>query len=230
MADSWLTTPMATNRLSAMTILRVGGATVDFDEAKDWAWTYLTARPGISAYPAYDAYPGFQGDLLGHQDLLAASLLNVSNNPLPVYYGLERLMPVINEGLQDPAISGDLENASSETLEAVVRLFGVLETTPTKYVRLTTLSKVLHRKRPGLLPLYDDNIGYCYSECPGAPVPYKEGRSRRDYRRAWLSAVQNDLAQQLPHWMEIAAMAPGPKITPLRALDIIGWELGNRRN
>jgi hypothetical protein len=139
-------------------------------------------------------------------------------------------MPAINERLQDSAISGELAHAGIETLEAIVRLFGVLETTPTKYVRLTTLSKVLHRKRPGLLPLFDDNIGYCYSECSAAPVPYEESRSRRDYRLAWLGAVQNDLAQQLPHWKEIAAMAPGPKITPLRALDIIGWELGNRRN
>jgi hypothetical protein len=213
-----------------MTILTVGGAAVDFDEAKNWAWTYLRERPGRSAYPAYDAYPGFPGDLLGHQDLLAASLLNVSNNPIPLYYGLESLMPAINERLQDPAISGELANACSETLEAVVRLFGVLEAIPTKYVRLTTLSKVLHRKRPDLLPLFDDNIAYCYSECPSAPVPYEEGRSRRDYRLAWLRAVQSDLAAQLHYWKEIAAMAPGPKITPLRALDIVGWELGNRRN
>lgn len=76
----------------------------------------------------------------------------------------------------------------------------------------------------------DDNISYCYSERFGAPVLYEDGRSRTDYRRAWLSAVQNDLVTQLPFWKEIAAMAPGPKITPLRALDIIGWELGNRRN
>lgn len=43
-------------------------------------------------------------------------------------------------------------------------------------------------------------------------------------------ALQKDLVDQLPQWEEIAAMAPGPKITPLRALDIIGWELGNRRS
>jgi hypothetical protein len=213
-----------------MTILRVGGATVDFEEAKDWAWTYLAARPGTSAYPAYDAYPGFQGDLLGHQDLLAASLLNVSNNPIPVYYGLESLMPAINERLQDSAISGELAHAGSETLEAIVRLFEVLEANPTKYVRLTTLSKVLHRKRPNLIPLFDHNIGFCYSECAGAPVPFEDRRSRAEYRLEWLKALQEDLAGQLPYWEEIAALAAGPAITPLRALDIIGWELGNRRN
>lgn len=213
-----------------MTTVTVGGATIGLDEAKAWARTYLRERRQTSAYPAYDGYPGSSGDSVEPQDLLAVSLLNVSNNPIPVYYGLESLLEVINERLNDPAISGDLATADDETLQAIVRLFGILEATPTKYVRLTTLSKVLHRKRPNLLPLFDDNIGYCYSECEGAPVPFEEGRSRADYRRAWLNALQKDLATQLPCWEEIAAMAPGPKITPLRALDIIGWELGNRRS
>ncbi|NKX56757.1 DUF6308 family protein [Arthrobacter mobilis] len=214
-----------------MTIqLRVGGKTIGFDEAKAWAKTYLVDRPGVSAYPAYDGYPGSAGESVDRQDLLAVALLNVSNNPLPVYYGLEKLMEPLNERLEDPALTGHLASAGPETLEAIVELFGVLEQRPTKYVRLTTLSKVLHRKRPGLLPLFDDNIGYCYSECAGAPVPYVSGRSAADYRRAWLTALRDDLASRLEQWEEIAAIASGPAITPLRALDIIGWELGNRRN
>jgi hypothetical protein len=198
---------MRTNRLSPMTILKVGGATIGFDEAKAWAKTYLVDRPGNSAYPAYD----------------------VSNNLIPVYYGLEGLLEPMNERLNNPAISGELTLASSETLDAIVSLFGILEEKPTKHVQLTTLSKVLHRKRPELLPLFDANIRYCYSECDSAPVPYEKTRSYAGYRGAWLTALQNDLTTQLPHWEEIAAIAPGPKITPLRALDIIGWELGNRR-
>lgn len=213
-----------------MTTLRVGGATIGLNEATEWARRYLTERRHTSAYPAYDGYPGSPGDSVGPQDLLAVTLLNVANNPIPVYYGLEGLMDSINERLDDPAISGDLTMADDETLKAIVRLFGVLEDNATKYVRLTTLSKVLHRKRPSLLPLFDDNIGYCYSQCEGAPVPYENGRSYAGYRYEWLKALQRDLVTQLAHWQEIAALAPGPKITPLRALDIIGWELGNRRS
>jgi Family of unknown function (DUF6308) len=212
-----------------MTTLRVGGATVGLDEAKGWAKTYLLERPGTSAYPAYDGYPGTQSESVGKQDLLAIALLNVSNNQIAAYYGLEGLLEPMNDRLNDPALTGDLQTASSETLSAIVSLFGILEETPTKYVQLTTLSKVLHRKRPELLPLFDGNIRYCYSECDGAPVPYKKPRSNAGYRYAWVAALQDDLASQLPHWQEIAAIAPGPKITPLRALDIIGWELGNRR-
>jgi hypothetical protein len=212
------------------TQLRVGGRTIGFDEAKAWAKTYLVDRPGVSAYPAYDGYPGSPGETVERQDLLAVALLNVSNNPLPVYYGLENLMEPLNDRLNHPALTGGLAAAGPDTLEAIVDLFGILEQRPTKYVRLTTLSKVLHRKRPDLLPLFDDNIGYCYSQCEGAPVPYERGRSTADYRHAWLTALRDDLAGQLEQWEEIAAIAPGPPITPLRALDIIGWELGNRRN
>ena len=111
-----------------MTTLKVGGATVELDEAKAWARTYLVGRPRTSAYPAYDGYPGSLGDSVGPQDLLAVALLNVSNNPLPVYYGLESLVAPMNERLEDPALDGDLASASDETLEAIVRLFGVLET------------------------------------------------------------------------------------------------------
>lgn len=39
-------------------------------------------------------------------------------------------------------------SADSSSLEAIVGLFGVLEVALAKYVRLTTLSKVLHGKRP----------------------------------------------------------------------------------
>lgn len=213
-----------------MTILRVGGAAVELDEAKQWATTYLVERPGTSAYPTYDGYPGFCGECVGKQDLLAIALLSVSNNPIPAYYGLEALLGPMNERLNNSDITGDLASASPETIDAMVNLFGILEEHPTSHVRLTTLSKVLHRKRPKLLPLFDKNIAYCYSECDGAPVPYLDGRSYADYRREWVTALQDDLKSQLPYWEEIASLAPGPPITPLRALDIIGWELGNRRN
>lgn len=212
--------------------LRVGGRTVDFAQAKEWAHTYLVGRPGTSAYPAYDDYPGSPGERVGKQDLLAIALLNVSNKPLPVYYGLEVLLPLLNERLNVLALEEDLVSAGPETIERIVHLLNVIEERPTKHVKLTTLSKVLHRKRPALLPLFDDNIAYCYSECPGSPVPYlKEGtRSRAEYRSLWLTALQEDLSSQLDEWKELAAIAPGPAITPLRALDIIGWELGNRRD
>lgn len=132
--------------------------------------------------------------------------------------------------MQSPDLKGSLRDASAATLEATADLFDVLEEAPADNVKLTTLSKVLHRKRPELLPLFDAKIRYCYTDRAGAPVPPKNNRSKRDYRLAWLEALQHDFHRQYEQWQEIAAIAPGPKISPLRALDIIGWELGRRRS
>jgi hypothetical protein len=212
------------------TSLRVGGETVSFDDARNWATEYMVERPGISAYPAYDGYPGTNSDSVGPQDLLAVALLNVSNKPLKVYYGLEGQLELLNERLEHSELKGSLRDASQSTREAIADLFDVLEEKRADNVKLTTLSKVLHRKRPELLPLFDGKIAHCYTDCTGAPVPKVRRRSKRDYRLAWLKAVQSDLDSQHDLWEEIADIAPGPKITPLRALDIIGWELGKRRS
>lgn len=157
------------------------------------------------------------------------ALLNVSNKPLKVYYGLQSQLELLNERLPSPDLKGSLPDASAATLEAIADLFDVLEEKPADNVKLTTLSKVLHRKRPELLPLFDAKIRYCYTDCVDAPVPPKKKRSKRDYRLAWLKALQDDLDRQYEQWEEIGALAPGPKISPLRALDIIGWELGRRK-
>lgn len=60
-----------------------------FDVARAWATEYLVERPGASAYPAYDEYPGADSSSVQAQDLLAVALLNVSNKPLKVYYSLQ---------------------------------------------------------------------------------------------------------------------------------------------
>lgn len=70
---------------------------------------------------------------------------------------------------------------------------------------------------------------HSYTDCPEAPGSKVATRSKRDYRIAWVAAVQHDLDCQRDLWEELAAIAPGPTITPLPALDIIGWELGKRR-
>lgn len=209
--------------------LRVGGASVSFDKARVWANDYLANEQVLSAYPAYDGYPGAPTSSIGRQDLLAPALLNVSQNPIPAYYGLEGLMGPLNERLDALSLDADLATAGPGTIDQIVHLLGVLEERPTKYVKLITLSKVLHRKRPRLIPLFDSHIYWCHTLRPAAPLPEQPGRSHAEYRKARLYAVQHDLCNQLDLWEELAALAPGPQITRLRALDIIGWELGKRK-
>ncbi len=42
----------------------------------------------------------------------------------------------------------------------------------------------------------------------------------------YAEAVQEDLRREADLWAEIAALAPGPPITSLRALDIVAWWAG----
>lgn len=206
--------------------LRVGGATMPMAEALDFAGTYLAGTTAGWAYPAYDAYPGSGKRTVDKQDLLAVALLNAHQQPLATYYGLTNLLPEVNLRLAALSDEADIADADAETLAVIAKLYGVIDEFPQPEVQLTKLSKALHLKRPGLLPLSDKNIRRCYGESLGGPVASVKGRSWEGYCLAWLPALQRDLVDQLDSWREIAALATGPAITPLRALDIIGWELG----
>lgn len=207
-------------------MVTVGGAEKPRTEVFEYAAEYLSGS-GQWAYPAYDAYPGTDSDLVGDADLLAVCLLNAGQNPIPTYYGLQALVPDMNRVLVNLPADGSLADASAGTLETIADLFGILDAKPTKHVGKTKLLKVLHRKRPALIPLFDENIRRCYSLVGAAPVPPVRTRTHRAFAAAWLPALQRDLVQQMPVWEEIAAMAdPDVPITPLRAIDIVGWDLG----
>lgn len=211
-----------------VTTLRVGGATISFNDAKKFTETYLSNTTRTWAYPAYDGYPGHAGFEVGRADLLAVALLNAGQKPVETYYGLESLLGSINTRLADPRLRGTLAEATDETIEAIANLYGILDATKPPQVGLTKLSKVLHRKRPELLPLYDRNIRRCYVHIGDAPVPDARDRTWTELVRIWATAVRHDLVTQYELWTELANLAPGPKITPLRALDIVGWHLGGQ--
>lgn len=213
-----------------MDILTVGGLTVEPARAQTWAREYLVESPGRSSYPAYDAYEGSgrNNHELGDADLLAPALLNVSQNPVPTYYALKGLVPALNESLRGIPTGLALQNADDSQLVAIARLFRVLDDPAPKHVGMTTLSKVLARKRPGLIPVYDSAVAHCYSGSDSAPVPWQTGRSWEGYAQAWLKAVQHDLCGQLEAWRQLAHIAPPDDvaISPLRALDIVSWRAG----
>jgi hypothetical protein len=206
----------------------VGGAEAGFAEAREFVRRYVSRREGW-AYPAYDAYPGGPTEALSEQDLLAFVLLNVNQQPIPTYYSLFAHLDELNALLDGAPLRGaTLADADAKTIEALAQLIGVLDR-PLPHVGLTKLSKVLHRKRPDLIPLYDRNIRRCYMGPGSARVPRQKGRSWGDFARVWLPEVQRDLVEQSSLWDELAALATNPGITPLRALDIVGWALGDPR-
>ncbi|GGJ69666.1 hypothetical protein GCM10007173_30510 [Glutamicibacter ardleyensis] len=218
---SWHDIPMSE-------MISVGGMTQPRDKLLAYARDYLNPENNY-AYPAYDAYHGSGSAQVEDVDLLAIVLLNAGQRPLPTYYTLHRLLPQINERLADPRLTGTFAEASQTTVEAIADLFGILDDhRPTDYVGKTKLLKVLHRKRPELIPLYDENIRRLYSETPNPPVPRDTKRTHREFALAWLPALQRDLVAYHDLWQEIVAMAdPKAPITELRALDIVAWKMGS---
>lgn len=205
---------------------RVGGLTVSADHALELAGPYLTER-GWS-YPAYDSYPG-NGDRnsVGPQDTLAAGLLNAGQNALTAQYTFLDLAGDLNQRLGCLPLDESLDVAGPQTLEAIARLFGVLDGRRTPELKRIKLSKILHLKRPSLLPLYDDNIWRCYGKLGNPRMRSVPGRSNYQFMVDWLPEIQSDLRDGMALWTEVAALAPagGPEVRPLRAFDIVAWRL-----
>lgn len=206
--------------------LTIGGATVPGAEAESVVRRYLNTPSEHWAYPAYDSYPGGAGPQLSEPDLLAPILLNVRHLSLETYDALVAALPSLNESLDKVSAAVSLDAASDADLSPVMNLMGHLDDHALPGVRLTVLSKILHRKRPRLIPLYDEHIRRCYQAIGNAPAPPVKGRSWTDFVCAWIPVVQRDLQTQLTAWQELAQLAPGPAITPLRALDIVAWHAG----
>jgi hypothetical protein len=209
-----------------MSEVRVGGARVPVDTALTWARSYLQPGDGFWAYPAYDGYGEMsRTPQLTDADLLAPILLNVRMS-LRAYSGLQQRRAELDAILTriDPEMS--LASASDADLQLIGNLFGVLDDSRIHGVRATILAKVLHRKRPAFIPLYDKHIRCCYQDFPDSPVPIVPGASWADFMIELATAIRQDLQEQETVWTDITQLASGPQITPLRALDIVGWFAG----
>ena len=208
------------------TSLRVGTRAMPWDEARSFVTAY-TAIGSEYAYPAYDGYPGSGSESLNGADLLAPILLNVRHISIRTYNALLDCLDELDRRLADLRDVPPLHKADTATIEALADLFGILDRRELPGVRLTVLSKDLHRKRPDLIPLYDQNIKRCYLGGTDPRIETVKGRSWTDFARSWIPEVQVDLKTQLPAWVALAELAPGPTpVTPLRTLDMIGWRLG----
>lgn len=213
-----------------MAEIHVGGARADLTVVRSFVHRYLNTPTEHWAYPAYDTYGGSAGELSG-PDLLAPILLNVSRISVRTYDELHAGFAALNERFSVPALEQTLADGGPDTLDALVDLFALLDDPGYHGVRLTTFTKILHRKRPATVPLYDEHIRRCYQEI-GDPIrlPSEQGRSRTRFVRAWLTELQADLVAQRQQFEELASLAPGPGITALRAFDIVGWGLGDPKH
>ncbi len=208
--------------------LKVGGVWVDRGAAVEYAHRYLMGGQGW-AYPSYDGFDlaGARGPLVD-ADLLAPVLLNVPWIGISTYEALQRARPALQEVLDTLPPDLGLADAGPGDIQRLGELFAVLDHHGMPGARGTILSKVLHRKRPALIPLYDEQVRHVYQDGEEAPVPTERGRSWQEFEPMFAAAVQVDLIRELPFWEQLAAVAPGPPITALRALDIVAWWAGSR--
>ncbi len=92
-------------------------------------------------------------------------------------------------------------------------------------VKGSLIAKVLHRKRPGLVPLFDSKVRVFYQHERCIPPAPRDGRSWREYMQLLVRAMQYDLRENAEEFRRLSALVPdsGPPLTPLRILDIVVW-------
>lgn len=213
--------------------IRVGRVSIPLATAQRWITDYTSpdnvtgAKP--YAYPAFDRYEHERNDprQLTDADLLAPALLNV---PMKIrsFYGLQRIRPQLEAGLANDDLALPLATIDDPDRVAamVAPLYAVLDDPQTSpwNVQGTTLSKVLHRKRPESLVLHDIRVRACYVG-DDAPVPDQKGRSWSDYMVAITRAIGNDIRTQQASFelLDQAASCPG-ELTHVRLLDMLAWK------
>jgi len=201
--------------------VKLCGGTLEVEQPDQVLLDYLDVRNGY-AYPAYDTLVTNGSAELVDGDLLAPALIGVHMDA--GRFGLLReMLPALEPVADLPGVA--LQDAADDEILCVAGLFGILD--EPRYagrgVRGTILSKVLHRKRPELVPLYDSRIYDAYA-APGV-LPRSPDRSWQDFMAELCTRMRDDLREESAAFAELGAAAQevGATLTPLRILDILVW-------
>ncbi|MFE2541714.1 DUF6308 family protein [Actinacidiphila glaucinigra] len=221
--------------------VRVGAFTVSMDAAERWIGEYFdeaanrdtASRRGREhspyAYPVYDRYQAGSGPAeLTDADLLAPLLLNAAPS-LKAVFNLQQVRNRLEEALAAVPTSLSLTDAVAQGVhrDYLGALFGVLDQQKLHGVRLTTLAKILHRKRPALIPLYDSKVKACYCGRAAKYLVRPVGPSAPDapFYIEIATCIANDLAEHAEQWARLAARAPAD-VSLLRVFDVVAWQHG----
>jgi hypothetical protein len=122
---------------------------------------------------------------------------------------LTALLPLLQRGL-DALPPVDLVEADEETCDLVAALYDPLDDPSAldRDVRGSLLAKVLHRKRPGLVPLFDSKVQMFYQNEACVPPAPKNGRTVRQYMGLLVRAMRQDLRDNADEFAALARLVP----------------------
>jgi hypothetical protein len=173
--------------------------------------------PEVWAFAYYDMVPTEHDDVVTRIDVLAASVLHPGLSRAELAFFVEQASD-LSAWLATVDPDQRLWDGDAQTLQQLDDLVGFADQVP-----LTLLTKVLHRKRPGLIPLLDRHVVDWYRPVTGERRPIA----------AWpklIRAIRNDLGT--PEQRLIVAVANGSalkgfdgevEMSMLRFVDIAIW-------
>jgi hypothetical protein len=211
--------------------LRVGGFDVGFERARRLITQYVNPEIDAPTGYVYDRFQtGSDADHLNDADLLAPNLLDAPVQ-LKQFIGLQRVRDEMESHLGSIPRGLELSTASDADLACLAPLFGVLDGLKASGsgVGAVVFSKVVHRKRPRVIPIVDINVLFCYQQHPSreaARIPFDVTRTWAEFVVLLARAMRDDLTVAREEWDCLAALAV-PRLTCLRALDITAWRVGN---
>ncbi|MEU8968137.1 DUF6308 family protein [Streptomyces monashensis] len=222
-------------------LLHIGGRSVTVTAAAEWVTRYFDENANrhaaasrsrnVYAWPAYDRLNTGSGpNELNDGDFLAPGMLNAAPS-ITAMYSLQKARGALERALAAVPVDLSLEAAVKQKLHRellgdLVRVLDPRWSLPG--VQLTILSKILHRKRPLLIPLFDRNVHNCYwatHPTPGYPMHVVRDRPDAESFPLLAEHLARDLTSQREVWARLAAFMPAD-VTPLRLLDAIAWGLG----
>ncbi len=208
-------------RAAAVGELRLCAGTLVVEHPDQVLLDYLDVRNGY-AYPSYDRLVTNGTAELIDGDLLAPTLMGVDIDR-GRFALLREMLPALEAVADLPQVP--LHEADEDHILCVAGLFGILD--EPRYagrgVRGTIVSKVLHRKRPDLVPLYDSRIFEAYT-APGA-LPRSTDRAWADFIFDLCRQMRDDLQAEREAFdaLEQLAAEEGSPVSRLRILDILVW-------
>ncbi len=179
------------------------------------------------AYPYYDGLVTNGDDaVLCTGDLLAPSLLSAPVD-LDRMATLTALLPLLQRGLDQVPRGLALVDADDQVLDRVAALYDPLDDPDVadKDVKGSLIAKVLHRKRPALVPLFDSRVQFFYRSEGAVPAVPKGSRTLREYMTLLLRCLRDDLRDNVEEFAALQRVVPpdGPPLTSLRILDVVVW-------